>query len=144
MLEVEGVAYIAGEDKAEQFAKTYRGFSKLPKRKEDRAVKKKVREARKRARESYTLQECEQDVMAAEVLNVIRQAKNNKAAGQDDVPYEMLKHLGSRVMEMLVHIYQRHFLSGRKTKVEVNNARSKEFTLNEGLPRDPPSRPCCS
>ena len=107
VLEVEGVAYIADEDKAEQFAKTYRGFSKLPTRKEDRAVKKKVREARKRARGSYTLQECEQDVTAAEVLNVIRQAKNNKAAGQDDVPYEMLKHLGPRAMEMLVHIYQR-------------------------------------
>ena len=29
--------------------------------------------------------------------------------------------------------YVRHFLSGRKTRVEVNNARSKEFTLKEGL-----------
>ena len=31
--------------------------------------------------------------------------------------------------------YVRHFLSGRKTKVEVNNTKSKEFTLKEGLPQ---------
>ena len=29
--------------------------------------------------------------------------------------------------------YVRHFLSGRRTKVEVNNTHSKEFTLREGL-----------
>lgn len=107
VLEVDGISYIADEDKAEQFAKTYRGFSKLPSRKEDRVIKRKVREARKRARGSYTLQECEKDITASEVLNVIRQAKNNKAAGQDDVPYEMLKHLGPKGMDMLVHIYRR-------------------------------------
>ena len=39
--------------------------------------------------------------------------------------------------------YVRHFLSRRKTKVEVNNARSKAHSRRDCL-RDPPSRPCCS
>ena len=107
VLEVDGVSYIADADKAEQFAKTYREFSRLPSRKEDRVTKRKVREARKRARGSYTLQESEQDITAEEVLSVIRQAHNSKAAGMDDVPYEMMKHLGPRATEMMVHIYQR-------------------------------------
>ena len=107
VLEVDGVSYIADKDKADQFAKTYRKFSKLPSRKKDRVVKKGVREARRLARGSGALQECEQDITAEEVLRVIKQAKNNKAAGMDDIPYEMMKHLGPRAMEMLVHIYRR-------------------------------------
>ena len=94
VLEVDGISYIEDADKAEQFAKTYRKFSKLPSRQEDRAIKQKVRKARKQAKGCYILQESERDITAAEVRKVIKQAKNNKAAGQDDVPYEMLKHLG--------------------------------------------------
>jgi len=107
VLEVDGISYIEDADKAEQFAKTYRKFSKLPSRQEDRAIKQKVRKARKQAKGCYILQESERDITAAEVRKVIKQAKNNKAAGQDDVPYEMLKHLGPKAMGMLVHIYQR-------------------------------------
>ena len=107
VLEVDGVSYIADADKAEQFAKTYRKFSQLPSRKSDRVIKRKVRKARKRAKGCYTLQESEQDITSAEVLSVIKQVHNNKAAGMDDVPYEMMKHLGPRAMEMLVNICQR-------------------------------------
>ena len=103
VLEVDGISYIEDADKAEQFAKTYRKFSKLPSRQEDRAIKQKVRKARKQAKGCYILQESERDITAAEVRKVIKQAKNNKAAGQDDVPYEMLKHLGPKAMGMLVH-----------------------------------------
>lgn len=42
VLEVNGVAYISDKDKAEQFAKTYRSFSKLPARKRDRRIKRKI------------------------------------------------------------------------------------------------------
>ena len=31
--------------------------------------------------------------------------------------------------------YVRHFLSGRKTRVEVNGSRSDNFRLDEGLPQ---------
>ena len=31
--------------------------------------------------------------------------------------------------------YTRHFLSGRKTVVSINNTNSKEFMLKEGLPQ---------
>ena len=30
----------------------------------------------------------------------------NKAAGEDDIPYEMIKHLGRKAREMLLHIYK--------------------------------------
>ena len=43
VLEVDGKTYISDRKKAEQFAKTYRKFSKLDKKKEDRKIRKEVR-----------------------------------------------------------------------------------------------------
>ena len=40
-LEVDGVYYVNDYNKVNQFAKTYKGFAKLPVRKEDRHVRKK-------------------------------------------------------------------------------------------------------
>ena len=40
--------------------------------------------------------------------------------------------------------YVRHFLSGRKTTVEVNGARCPKFRLDEGLPQGSSISPCCS
>ena len=42
VLEVNGISYVQDRAKAEQFAKTYKEFSKLPKRKGDREVKRKI------------------------------------------------------------------------------------------------------
>ena len=41
---VDGKAYITDRDKANQFAKTYKSYSLLPARKEDRAIRKHVLE----------------------------------------------------------------------------------------------------
>ena len=115
VLEVNGVSYIADKDKAEQFAKTYRGFSRLPRRakddkqgkREDRATARRPKKARRHARLNGTLEHSERDITAEEVMKVIKDASNNKAAGMDDIPYELIKRLGPQAMEMLVHIYQR-------------------------------------
>ena len=38
---------------------------------------------------------------------MIKDSNNNKAAGMDDIPYELIKHLESLALDLLVHIYQR-------------------------------------
>lgn len=42
-----------------------------------------------------------------ELERAIDEAKMNKAAGDDDMPYEFLKHLGRHAMKILLHMYQR-------------------------------------
>lgn len=41
-------------------------------------------------------QECEKDIEMHEVERVLEEAANNKAAGEDDIPYELLKMLGPK------------------------------------------------
>ena len=53
------------------------------------------------------LDESEQDIKMQELQRAIDESTNNKAAGEDDVPYEFLKHLGPKARNMLLHIYQR-------------------------------------
>ena len=43
VLEVNGVTYVEDIYKASEFAKTYKGFSKIPVKKEDRRIRKSVR-----------------------------------------------------------------------------------------------------
>ena len=105
VLEVKGIAYIKDTDKAKQFAKTYRGFAKIPIRKGDRRIRKKC--WKHMERENRELEESEKDINMQEMQRAIEEAANNKAAGEDDIPYEFLKHLGPKAREMLLHIYQR-------------------------------------
>ena len=100
VLEVNGTAYITDKDKAEQFAKTYRSFSKLKARKSDRKIKRAIRRQHKAKR---VLEESEM----TEMLRAIREASNGKAAGSDDIPYELVKNLGPIAQQMLLELYQR-------------------------------------
>ena len=105
VLEVDGKTYNEDKDKAEQFGKTYRQFSKLTARKSDRELRKRLW---KRLNEKEgELDESEQDIKMQELQRAIDESANNKAAGEDDVPYEFLKHLGPKARNMLLHIYQR-------------------------------------
>ena len=104
VLEVDGKTYISDRKKAEQFAKTYRKFSKLDKKKEDRKIRKEVRRQWKTNR---PLEECEQDLTMKEMVDVIQDANMNKASGSDDIPYEMVKRLGTKAREMLLHLINR-------------------------------------
>jgi hypothetical protein len=66
-LEVNGKVYVSDKQKAEQFAKTYRAFDKLPNRKEDRKIRKVVRKQRKALR---VPKECEGGISMEEMMQV--------------------------------------------------------------------------
>ena len=83
VLEVDGVTYVEDKDKAKQFVETYKGFSKLPVRKEDRKLR---RFTRKRMKRHPTVpEESEQDINMVELERAIDESKNNKSAGEDDI-----------------------------------------------------------
>ena len=135
VLEVEGKIYISDRQKAEQFAKTYRKFSKLEKRKEDRKIRKIVRRQWKTSR---TMEECEQDLTMKELVDVIQDASMNKASGNDDIPYEMIKRLGSKAREMLLYLINKCW-SGVGVPTKWREATIKPL-LKEGKdPKDPTS-----
>ena len=100
VLEVNGVGYVEDKDKAEQFAKTYKGFSKIPKRSTDRPMRRSIYE-RLRSRVTGPSEESEQDLTMQEMERAIFGASNNKSAGSDDIPYEFIKHLGPLAKEYL-------------------------------------------
>ena len=85
------------------FAKTYRGFAKLPIQKEDRIIRKYIRKRMKRR--PLVHQEAEQEFTMEELGRALSEAKNNKATGEDDIPYEMLKNLGEKAKEVLLWLY---------------------------------------
>ena len=90
ILEVGGVLYVEDRDKAKQFAKTYKSFSKLPENNEekaDRLYQKKVNN------------------ISPE--RAIDESKKNKAAGEDDIPYEFLKNLGPKTKELILFLYNK-------------------------------------
>ena len=105
VLEVNGVTYVEDKDKAEQFAKTYKSFSKLPVCKEDRTIRRYVRKRMKR--KPTVPEECEQDITIEELERAIDQSKKNKASGEDDIPYEFLKNLGPKAKELLLFLYNK-------------------------------------
>ena len=41
------------------------------------------------------------------MMRAIREASNGKAAGEDDIPYELVKNLGPLAMEMLLKLYRK-------------------------------------
>ena len=135
VLEVGGIAYISDKDKAEQFAKTYRTFSKLKARKSDRKIKRTIRKAHKEKRE---LEEAEKDITMTEMLRAIRESSNGKAAGTDDIPYEMIKHLGPRAQDMLLDLYRKCWRGGG-IPTAWRTACIKTLLKDEKDPKDPTS-----
>ena len=144
--EVLEVSYVEDNDKAKQFAKTCKSFSKLPVCKEDRIIRRYVRKRMKRR--PIVQEESEQDSTMEEVERAIDESKKNKAPVEDNNPYEFLKNLGSTAKELLLLYkmeklniplrfirYVKHFLSGHKTRVDINRIKSDPFRFDEGLPQ---------
>ena len=102
-LVANGKAYIADKHKATQFAMMYKSFSKIPVRKDDRKIRKTVRKSLKRRKTSNDTSE--QPITMQEMLNAIKNSSTNKAAGDDEIPYEMIKQLGPKALELLLHLY---------------------------------------
>ena len=103
VLTINGVALADDIDKAEAFAKTYKGFSRLPVKKSDRTIRRRVRKRMKRRPTAE--EECEQALTMEEMERVIQEAGNNKASGDDDIPYELIKHLGKKAQGMILYIF---------------------------------------
>ena len=102
VLEIDGDCFITDKDKADQFARTYKGFSKIPTRKDDRRVRK---DYWRRMSAPHVKEECEQEFTMVELERAIAAASNCKAAGDDKIPYEMIKKLGPAAKELLLHLY---------------------------------------
>ena len=76
-------AYVEDKDKAEEFAKTYKSFAKLPVKKEDRPIRRKNRKHMKR--KPTVQEECKQAFMMVEIERVF-------------------KNLGPNAKELLLHL----------------------------------------
>ena len=94
-------AYVSDRDKANQFAKTYKSYSKLPARKEDRAIRRKFWKYIKEGR-NIPMTEAEQDITMFELERAIEETGTNKAAGKDEIPYEFLRNLGTKAKLMIL------------------------------------------
>ena len=64
-------------------------FSSLSVQKEDRKLRHKNRRRKKR---SGAPEESQKAFTMAEMQLVIKDSKNNRASGEDDIPYEFIKH----------------------------------------------------
>ena len=53
------------------------------------------------------IEESEQDITIEELNRVINEAGNNKAAGNDNIPYELIKNLGPKARSMILHIFNK-------------------------------------
>ena len=108
VLEVEGKAYVENKDKADQFAKTYQSFAKLPVEKKDRDFRRKVRKQMEEDEQiGNPIEETEKDIEMHELERAIDGCKNSKAAGEDEIPYEFLKHMGPKAKKFLLLIYNK-------------------------------------
>ena len=98
-------AYTDDKDKANEFAKTYKSFSVLPVYKEDRKLRRAVRKEFKKVPVTPDPSEC--DIKMEELERNLKQTNQNKAAGEDQIPYEFLKHLGPKAKRMLLCLYNK-------------------------------------
>ena len=103
MLVVGTKGYTRDEDKAKQFAKVYKAVSRIPKGPKDRIAKRQNRAYFKRT--SGEGSDYEQEITVTELERCIETAKNNKAPGEDTIPYEMIKKLGPKAKEVILHMY---------------------------------------
>ena len=110
-LVIDGVALIDDADKAEAFAKTYRGFSRLKARKLDRAIRRRVRQRNKKDK-NYKPETCEQPITIEELNRAINEAGLNKAAGDDKICYELIKNLGTRARGYILKLYNKIWEEG--------------------------------
>ena len=107
VLTFEGKALIDDYSKAKAFAKTYKAYSRLPTRKQDRSTRKKVRSGMKKTAYSGPVEEPEQDLLLEELERVIDEAGMRKASGEDDIPYEMIKKFGPKAKEMILLMFNK-------------------------------------
>ena len=102
VLVVNGRGYIEDKETANQFAKTYKSFSKFPRNINDKNIKKVVRRAMRS--KQRPIEEAKKDLELEELERTLEESKTGKATGEDDIANEMIKHLGPKGKEMLLCI----------------------------------------
>ena len=66
-------------------------------------------------------QESEQNFTLEELERVIAEAKNIKSGGEDDMPCESIKHLGSNAKQFLLYLYN-GYCEGKGTPTKRRTA----------------------
>ena len=103
VLTVGEISYTDDRDKANQFKKSYKAVSRIPRNKTDRPLKKEVRKGLQKS--TTPPRECEEEISMTELERAIRECKELKAAGSDDIPYDMIKRLGPRAKLFILDLF---------------------------------------
>ena len=103
VLVVDGKAYVGDKQKAHEFAKVYKKVSMINKDKSDKNIKTKNREFLRKGQSEKT--KYEKEISWQELERAINDASNNKAAGDDNIPYDVIKSLGQTARQFILHIY---------------------------------------
>ena len=105
VLVVNGVGYVDDSDKVRMFKKTYKAVSRLPRSRSDKKIKHNNRKYLNKRPEE--MQDTEGAITREELERAIRESKDEKAAGDDDLPYELIKALGERAKEYILVLYNK-------------------------------------
>ena len=138
VLVVNDKAYVGDKAKAQQFAKVYKKESMLREKKQKVSIRDKVlkRENRKFLNNEPTeKQEYEEKIVWQELERVIGDSSTNKAAGDDNIPYDIIQKLGPKAKEFILCLYNKVW-SGEQIPQKWRTAVIKPL-LKEG--KDPKS-----
>jgi hypothetical protein len=107
VLVIGGKGIIDDVGKANAFAKTCKTVSIIPRNKQDRIIKRANRKFLQERPKQKDKQAEECKITMSELNNAIDDSKKNKAPGEDDIPYEFYKKLGSRARRFLLCMYNK-------------------------------------
>ena len=131
---IDGKAYVGDRKKAHEFSMVYKIVSRIGRTENDIAIKKKNRYFFRRGQGPKT--KFETEITWEELERVIGEASTNKAAGDDDIPYDIIKALGRRAKGMILHIYNQVW-KGKSIPQRWRTAVIKPL-LKEGKEPKPP------
>ena len=110
VLVVDGKAYVGDRQKANQFGKVYKEVSRIKRgslnkegKEEERNIKRENRKflnSRPEERSKY-----ESELTWEELERAIEDTSNNKAAGNDNIPYDIIKSLGAKAKSFILHLF---------------------------------------
>ena len=110
VLVVNDKAYVGDKAKAQQFAKVYKKESLLREKNQKVSIRDKIlkRENRKFLNNEPTeKQEYEEEIVWQELERVIGDSSTNKAAGDDNIPYDIIRKLGPKAKEFILCLYNK-------------------------------------
>ena len=110
VLIVKDKAYVGDKEKANQFAKVYKKESILREKKQKVSTKEKIMKRQNRKfldNKPSVKDEYEEEIKWQELERVIADTSTNKAAGDDNIPYDVIKQLGPRAKDYILCLYNK-------------------------------------